>query len=101
MRMHQENVSPKPLAGKQEGMNSVSSYNGGGLKSGVLKVNGFGGDKAQRALHCSWREGKQTIQGGRQHGNSDLKSVWGHTVGGLFALLRAPPLEAAFTEIPL
>ena len=78
MRMHQENVSPKPLAGKQEGMNSVSSYNGGGLKSGVLKVNGLGRDRALRTLPSSWREGRQTT-GGDDHGKSNRRTSGAHS----------------------
>ena len=52
--------------GKQEGLKFVSYCNQRGLKPEVLKVGRIGCNRAQRALHCSWREGRQI--------------TWGHTM---------------------
>ena len=34
-----------------------------GLRPGVLNVRGLGWPRARRALHCSWRGGRQTTWG--------------------------------------
>lgn len=80
--------------------NCVTSGNEWGSKPGVLKISRFGWDRAQKAWHCSWRQGKQTTYG---------YTVWkkwseehlGLIGGRLFAPIGICPREAAFTESSL
>ena len=62
----------------QRDLNLMNSCNQWGLKPRVLKAYGLARDRAWRALHCSWREGKQTTWGQQQ-----FEEHLGHTVGGL------------------
>lgn len=60
------------------------------IKTGVLKVCKLGWNRAQKALCCSWKEGRKKPRG-RQHIKSNLKNAWGTQEGRLFTILKALP----------
>ena len=82
--------------GKWEGLNFMSSYNQQGLKPTVLKVRRLCWDRAWRALHCSWREGSQTILRQTSWKQPSEENAWG--AQGIDYILFS---EAVFTEKPL
>ena len=45
---------------RKQGWSFMSFFDQWGLKPGVLKVSRLGCDRAPMALHCSWREDRQT-----------------------------------------
>ena len=59
----QENTYPKLLSEKMGEAVFVSFYNQKCSNTGVLKVFGFGWDRAVRVLPYSWREGRKTTPG--------------------------------------
>lgn len=62
-RIDKEDIFPKPLLGKPKKLKFMSSCSQQGLKPRDLIISDFGWNAAQRALRCSWREGRQKTQG--------------------------------------
>ena len=58
----QRECFPKAIGLENEGLNLLSSCKQLDLTPRVSKVSGLGWHRAQRALGCSWREGRQTTQ---------------------------------------
>lgn len=69
--MHRESLLPKPLAWKMKGAEFNKFLQSMGLNVWRFKkCSGLGWDRGQRAVCCSWREGRQ-IAGATKHGNGD------------------------------
>lgn len=68
----------------------MTSCNQQGLKPGILNGGRLGYNPVPRALHCSYREDRQTT---RRHnlGNSDLKSIWDTQYGGYLLISEHIP----------
>lgn len=80
--------------GIQEGLVFMNSCNQQELKTGVLKVSWFGGDRALRTLPASG--GKA----GKPCGNSNLKNAWDHS-GEIIHSSQSVLLRVAGMEAPL
>lgn len=72
-----KNISLKPWAWKTREVELLQFLQTMGFKVWRFKGQGFGRNRAQRRLHCFWREGRQTSMG--PCGNSDLKMPGTHT----------------------